>query len=169
MASFFSKSVAKIFGTKSDKDIKAVMPYVVKTNEVFATLSTLSNDDLRAKTDEVRTQINNHLQSTDDKITELNKQASEDKALDVHQKEALFAQVDTLEEERNEELEKVLLEVLPTAFAIVKETAKRFTENETIEVTANMHDQQYAALHENVEINSNKAIWKNRWQAAGVE
>lgn len=68
MAGFFSKSVAKIFGNKSDKDIKAVMPYVVKINEVFATLNALSNDELRAKTDEVRTTINNHLQSIDDKI-----------------------------------------------------------------------------------------------------
>lgn len=169
MAGFFSKSVAKIFGNKSDKDIKAVMPYVVKTNEIFATLEALSNDELRAKTIEVRTTINNHLQSIDDQIGELQKQAVEDTSLDVHQKEALFNQVDTLEEERNVELEKVLLDVLPSAFAIVKETAKRFTENETIEVTASMHDKQYAALHENVEINSDKAIWKNRWQAAGVE
>ncbi len=169
MASFFSKTVAKIFGTKSDKDIKAVMPYVVKTNEVFATLQSLSNDELRGKTEEVRTIINNHLQSIDDKISSLQKEALEDKSLDVHQKEALFNQVDKLEEERNEELEKVLLEVLPTAFAIIKETAKRFTENETLEVTATMHDKQYAAQHEHVEINNDKAIWKNRWQAAGVE
>ncbi|MCF6351763.1 MAG: preprotein translocase subunit SecA [Cyclobacteriaceae bacterium] len=169
MASFFSKTVAKIFGTKSDKDIKAVMPHVVKTNEVFATLQALSNDELRAKTDEVRTIIDNHLQSIDDQIAALQKEALEDKSLDVHQKEALFNQVDKLEEERNEELEKVLLDVLPTAFAIIKETAKRFTENETLEVTATMHDKQYAALHEHVDINSDKAIWKNRWKAAGVE
>ncbi len=169
MASFFSKTVAKIFGTKSDKDIKAVMPYVVKTNEVFATLGALSNDELRAKTEEVRTSINNYLQSIDDEIKELQTKAIDDKTLDVHQKEALFNQVDKLEEDRNEELEVVLLEVLPTAFAIVKETAKRFTENETIEVTASMHDKQYAALHEHVEISNDKAIWKNRWKAAGVE
>ncbi len=169
MAGFFSKSVAKIFGTKSDKDIKAVMPYVVKTNEVYATLASLSNDELRAKTDEVKTIINNHLQSIDDQIAALQKEATEDKSLDVHQKEALFNQVDKLEEDRNEELEKVLLDVLPTAFAIVKETAKRFTENETLEVTASMHDKQYAAQHEHVDIVSDKAIWKNRWQAAGVE
>ncbi len=169
MASFFSKTVAKIFGTKSDKDIKAVMPYVVKTNEVFATLASISNDELRAKTGEVRTTINNNLQSIDDKISSLQKEALEDKTLDVHQKEALFNQIDALEEERNEELEKVLLDVLPTAFAIIKETAKRFTENETLEVSATMHDKQYAALHEHVEINNDKAIWKNRWKAAGVE
>jgi len=169
MAGFFSKSVAKIFGTKSDKDIKAVMPYVVKTNEVYATLASLSNDELRAKTEEVKTIINNHLQSIDEKIAALQKEATEDKSLDVHQKEALFNQVDKLEEDRNEELEKVLLDVLPTAFAIVKETAKRFTENETLEVTASMHDKQYAAQHEHVEIVSDKAIWKNRWKAAGVE
>ncbi len=169
MASFFSKTVAKIFGNKSDKDIKAVMPYVDKTNEVFATLGTLSNDDLRAKTEEVRTIINKHLQSIDDEIKELQTEATENKELDVHQKEALFSKVDKLEEDRNEELEKILLEVLPTAFAIIKETAKRFTENETLEVTASLHDKQYAAQHEHVEINNDKAIWQNRWKAAGVE
>jgi len=169
MASFFSKGIAKLFGTKSDKDIKALMPYVHKINAVFSTLQSLSNDELRAKTKSVRVTINNHLKSIDDKIAELHHKAMEDKSLDVHQKEELFAQIDTLEEDRNVELEKVLLEVLPDAFAIVKETAKRFTENETLEVTASMHDKQYAATHANVEINNEKAIWKNRWQAAGVE
>lgn len=169
MAGFFSRSVAKIFGTKSDKDIKAVMPYVVKINEVFETLGALSNDELRAKTETVRTTINNHLESIDEQITKLHKQAVEDKSLDVHQKESLFTEVDKLEKNRNAELEKVLLEVLPDAFAIIKETAKRFKENETLEVTATMHDKQYAALHENVEISNDKAFWKNKWFAAGVE
>ena len=101
MAGFFSRSVAKIFGTKSDKDIKAVMPYVVKINEVFETLGALSNDELRAKTETVRTTINNHLESIDEQITKLHKQAVEDKSLDVHQKESLFTEVDKLEKNRN--------------------------------------------------------------------
>ncbi len=169
MAGFFSKSIAKIFGTKSDKDIKAVMPYVTKTNEIFNTLSTLSNDELRGKTQEVKAKINEHLKAIDDQIASLTTQATEDASLDVHQKEALFSQIDKLEEERNEELEQVLLEVLPTAFAIVKETARRFKENTELEVTATPHDQQYAAKHGHVEIRAGKAVWKNKWLAAGTE
>jgi len=169
MASFISKGIAKLFGTKSDKDIKALMPYVHKINAVYDTLQSLTNDELRDKTESVRTTINNHLKSIDDNIAELHNKAIEDVSLDVHQKEELFSQIDALEEDRNVELEKVLLEVLPDAFAIVKETARRFTENETLEVTASMHDKQYAATHANVEISNDKAIWKNRWQAAGVE
>ena len=169
MASLFSKGVAKIFGTKSDKDIKAVMPYVNKTNEIYNTFQSLTNDELRAKTEGVREKINAHLKSIDNEIEELHDKVTQDRSLDVHQKEEIFGQIDKLEENRNDELEKVLLEVLPEAFAIVKETARRFKENESIEVTASMHDKQYAAEHAHVEINGDKATWKNKWIAAGNE
>jgi len=169
MASFFSKAVGKIFGNKSEKDIKEVMPYVIKTNEVFEGMSVLSNDDLRNKTAEIRSTINEFLKPIDDQVAALNKEVAEDKSLDIHAKDDIFKRVDALEESRNEELEKVLLEVLPDAFAIVKETARRFKENNSLEVTATMHDKQYAATHENVEIDSNKAVWSNKWTAAGGE
>lgn len=169
MAGLFSKGVAKIFGTKSEKDIKAVMPFVQKTNEIFATFQSLTHDELRAKTTSIRERISAHLKHIDDEIGALHTKVTEDTTLDVHQKEDLFSQIDKLEETRNEELEKVLLEVLPEAFAIVKETARRFKENEEIAVTATLHDKQYAALHDHVEINYDKAIWKNKWIAAGNE
>ncbi len=167
MANFFTKGIAKIFGTKSEKDIKAVMPYVNKTNEIFAQLAGLSNDELRQKTADIKAHIDNYLQSIDDEIAALHKQVEEDESLDIHAKEEIFKKIDALEETRNEELEKVLLEVLPETFAVVKETARRFKENASLEVTATMHDRQYAATHNNVEIAGEKAHWKNTWTAAG--
>ena len=169
MANIFTKSITKIFGTKSDKDIKAVMPYVDKTNEVFAQLQGISNDDLREKTNALRSEIATRLETIDKELSDLHQQVEEDKTLDIHAKDDIFKQIDALEETRNEELEKVLLDILPDAFAIVKETARRFKENESIEVTANMHDRQYAAEHENVEIDNDKAVWKSTWIAAGGE
>ena len=169
MAGFFGKAVGKIFGNKSEKDIKAVMPYVDKTNEIFTQLASLSNDELRNKTGEVKTRIDDYLKSIDEQVAALNKKVEEDRSLDIHEKDDIFKQVDALEEKRNEELEIVLLEVLPDAFAIVKETARRFKENESLEVTATMHDKQYAATHDNTEINGDKAVWYNKWDAAGGE
>jgi preprotein translocase subunit SecA len=169
MANFLKKGIAKIFGTKSEKDIKEVMPYVDKTNEVSKTLIGLSNDELRAKTAEVKDIIDAFLKTIDDQMAALHKEVDEDYTLDIHAKEAIFAKIDSLEEERNVELEKVLLDVLPDVFAIVKDTARRFTENEELEVTATMHDKQYAAEHPHVDIKGDKAIWQNRWSAAGVE
>ena len=166
MAGLFSKAVAKIFGTKSEKDIKAIMPYVNKTNEIFTSLAGLSNDELRNKTREIKQTIDNYLKEIDDQLAELQKQV-EEPGLDIHEKDELFNRIDKLEEKRDEELEKVLMEVLPEAFAVVKETARRFKENDTLEVTATLHDKQYAASHEHVEIQGDKAIWKNRWKAAG--
>ena len=167
MANFFTKGVAKIFGTKSEKDIKAVMPYVIKTNEIFAQLSSLSNDELRGKTAEVRNTIDQYLKTIDDEIAALYQKVEEDPSLDIHAKDGIFKKIDSLEEDRNEALETILLEVLPDAFAIVKETARRFKGNDTLEVTATMHDKQYAATHEHVEVIGEKAIWKNKWTAAG--
>ncbi|RLD22981.1 MAG: preprotein translocase subunit SecA [Bacteroidetes bacterium] len=169
MAGFLSKVVSKVFGNKSEKDIKAVMPYVDKINKIFSGLASISNDDLRNKTIEIRATINDHLKSIDDQIADLNKTVEEDTSLDIHAKDSIFKQVDALEETRNEELEVILLDVLPDAFAVVKETARRFKENDSLEVSASMHDKQYAATHDNVEINGEKATWFNKWTAAGGE
>jgi len=169
MASIFTKGITKIFGSKSDKDIKAVMPFVNQTNEVYQTLAELSNDQLREKTNELREKINSELKSIDDQIAELHRKVDEDPSLNIHTKDDIFKQIDALEEDRNEELEKVLIDILPEAFAIVKDTARRFKENETIEVTATVHDKQYALDHEHVDIAGDKAIWKNKWIAAGGE
>ena len=167
MANIFTKGITKIFGTKSDKDIKAVMPYVDKTNEIFAGLANLSNDELRQKTNELREKINSELKSIDDEIAALHQQVEEDKTLDIHAKDDIFKQIDSLEEKRNEDLEVVLIELLPDAFAIVKETARRFKENDSLEVTASIHDREYALNHEHVEIKGDTAVWSTSWIAAG--
>ena len=120
------KALKKIFGTKSDRDIKIIMPYVDKTNEEHAKLVDISDDELRAKTGSVREFIGNYLKEIDKQIADLHQQVEDDPEMDINEKEDLFNQIDGLEEERNNKLEDVLLEALPLAFAIVKETARRF-------------------------------------------
>ena len=130
MIGLLTKGISKVFGSKSDKDIKTVMPYVDATNKEYAKLAAISDDQLRGKTTEVRGIIAKSLESIDSELEKLNKSVKEDK-LDVAQKEVIYEQIDKLEEDRNVALEKVLLEVLPQAFAIVKETARRLGTAET--------------------------------------
>jgi preprotein translocase subunit SecA len=159
--------IAKIFGTKSQKDIKQIMPLVDKTREEGQKLVSLSNDDLRSQTLQVQQTINQALKNIDDQLAALHKQVDENPELGIHEKEAIFAQIDKLELERNKDLEKVLMEVLPKAFAIIRDTARRFKENEYLEVTANNFDREMAARYENVKISGDKAHWYNKWVAAG--
>jgi preprotein translocase subunit SecA len=163
------KFIAKVFGTKSEKDIKLLMPNVKKINDEFDKLSSLSNDEFRNKTLEVQETINSFLKGIDDDIAALHKKVEDNPNMDIHEKEATFTEIDTLEEKRNEQLEVVLLNVLPLSFAITKETARRFKDNEELEVTATMFDKQMAAKYDNVEIRYDKAVWKNKWMAAGNE
>jgi preprotein translocase subunit SecA len=162
------KIIAKLFGTKSEKDIKRIMPLVEKTKQEGEKLKNVSHDELRNETRKIQHTINAALKNIDDQLAALHQQIDEDSALDIDQKEVLFGQIDKLEEERNKELEKVLLEVLPTTFAIVRETAKRFKENEFIEVSAQDYDVRFAASMEHVKIQGDKAIWANQWTAGGT-
>jgi len=159
--------IAKIFGSKSEKDIKNVRPLVDKTLEEGKKLLSISHDDLRTKTVEIQQEINNRLKAIDDQLAALHKSIADQPELDLNEKEAIFAQIDKIELDRNKELEKILLDVLPRAFAIIRETARRFKENEYLEVTANEHDRQFAALHQNVKIQGDKAHWHNKWIAGG--
>ena len=161
------KLIAKLFGTKSEKDIKLVMPLVQEAIREGEKLLTVSNDELRNKTTEIQAVINTKLKSIDDQLAALHQQIADNAEMDLNEKEAVFARIDKIEGERNKELEKVLLEILPQAFAIIRETARRFKENEYLEVTAHDFDIHYAATHENVKINGDKALWYNKWMAAG--
>ena len=161
--------IAKVFGTKSQKDIKRMMPLVEATKKEYERLTNISNDDLRAETQFVQDFINQKLQKIDDQIASLHKQIEDNPELDISEKESIFAQIDKLEEDRNEQLEKVLVEVLPQAFAIIRETARRFKENEYIEVAANDTDREFAAQFENVQIVGDRAQWYNSWMAAGTK
>lgn len=161
------KYITKLFGTKSEKDIKRMMPLVELTNREGETLTSLTNDELRAKTTEVQDFINQELKSIDDQIAALYQRIADQPDLDLDQKEAIFGEIDQLERDRNKELEKVLNKILPKSFAIVRETARRFKENEYLEVTAQPYDIEFAASHEHVKIVGEKAHWYNQWMAAG--
>src|SRR6188768_3538702 len=143
------KLIAKIFGTKSEKDIKRIMPMVEQTKQEGEKLKTISNDDLRNETRKIQEFINAELKSIDDNIASLHKQIADNPGLDIQDKDAIFTEIDKLEETRNKDLEKVLLKVLPKAFAIVRETARRFKENEYLEVTTQDYDRVFAASYEN--------------------
>ena len=160
--------LAKIFGSKSERDIKTIQPLVVKINEQYSKLSALSNDELRGKTIEFKSKIADFLTEIDGRIAAL-KADAESEALDLHEKTAIYDQVDALGKDRDAELEKVLLEILPEAFAVVKETSRRLSENDYLEVTATEFDRNYAARRNNVKIVGDKAQWANKWEAAGTE
>ncbi|QHW00506.1 preprotein translocase subunit SecA [Spirosoma endbachense] len=158
--------IAKFFGTKSQRDIKELLPYVEKVNTEFARLKDLSNDELRRVSDELKAQIAEELGGIDNQLAELSEAASHPD-VDVNEKERLFNQIDKLEADRNVELERVLLDILPRAFAVVKETARRFTENEQLTVTVNDFDREIASRKKNVVIDGDQAHWANSWDAAG--
>ena len=161
------KFIAKIFGTKSEKDIKRVMPLVEQTKTEGEKLKSISNDELRNETKKIQEYIDKELSGTDAELASLHKKIADNPDLDINEKEAVFGEIDKIEVNRNKELEKVLLSVLPKAFAIVRETARRFKENEFLEVTAQDFDRLLAATMENVKIEGDKAIWANKWMAAG--
>ncbi|HPM31420.1 MAG TPA: preprotein translocase subunit SecA [Chryseolinea sp.] len=161
------KFIAKIFGTKSEKDIKGIMPLVEQTKQEGETLKTLSHDELRNETKKIQEFINAELKDIDDQLAALHTKVANTPELDINDKESIFAQIDALEKSRNAELEKVLIKVLPKAFAIVRDTARRFKENEYLEVTAQDFDRQFSATHENIKISGDKAHWHNQWMAGG--
>lgn len=167
MLNFLTKSITKVFGTKSEKDVKELSQYVRSTNEAFAQLSHLSHDEFRAKTADLQAYIQSQLADIDAEIASLTQSVNASSAFSVDEKEVVFKKVDDLKAKRNEKLEVVLLEILPQAFAIVKETARRFKENDTIEVTATHLDRQLAMRKGHITIEGDKAIWKNEWVAAG--
>ncbi|WP_395617927.1 preprotein translocase subunit SecA [Aquirufa sp.] len=167
MISFISKSVTKIFGTKSERDIKALMPIVESIKNEYSKLNSLSDDELRAKTAEFKLRIGDFVADIDNQITSLHTSAEETE--DVDAKDRFFQQIDALQLERNSRLEVVLMEILPEAFAVVKETARRFTENKQLVVLATVDDKFIASKKKNVVIEGDKAIWKNQWLAAGNE
>jgi preprotein translocase subunit SecA len=167
MFNFLTKSIAKVFGTKSDKDIKVLSPYVETTNEEFRKLAGLTNDQFRQKTADLQQYIKDKLAHIDNDVVALRASSDENPDMLIDERELIFKKIDELEVKRNIELEEVLLEILPKAFAIVKETARRFKENSSIEVTASHLDRELAMTKQHIQIEGDKAIWKNEWLAAG--
>jgi preprotein translocase subunit SecA len=161
------KLIAKLFGTKSQKDIKRIMPLVEQTKEEGEKLKSLSHNQLREETRKIQQTIEQELSEIDSRLATLHKQIADNPNLDLSHKESIFAEIDKTEVARNKELEKVLLSVLPKAFAIVRETAHRFKENPFIEVNAQPSDIAFAAKFSHVQIKEDKAVWANQWLAAG--
>ncbi|MCA1764160.1 MAG: preprotein translocase subunit SecA, partial [Flavobacteriales bacterium] len=169
MLGSFTNTLKKIFGDKSEKDIKVIKPLVNKINEVYDELQSDSNDDLRQRTTKLKAKIAETIKADEEEIEKLNKEVEDNPEMDIPGKEAIFKQVDDITKKIDEEIEKVLMEILPEAFAIVKETARRFKENPFLEVTATDFDRDLAAGRESIEIKGDKAIWNQNWLAAGAE
>ncbi|MFD0748684.1 preprotein translocase subunit SecA [Mucilaginibacter calamicampi] len=161
--------ISKLFGSKSERDVKAITPIVEKIKAEFAKLDQLSNDELRAKTIYFKETIKEGLAKIDAEILDAKTRSEEDLKLEVSEKIELYTLLDKLQKDRDKELEVILMEILPQAFAVVKETARRLKENETIEVTATDFDRELAAKKQNVIIKGDKAIHHNKWLAAGNE
>ncbi len=158
----------KFFGTKYNKDLKLITPIVEKIKLEEKIISSISNDELRQTTQSLKNQINSHIKGEREEIENLKIKAENSKT-SFQQKENYYSEIDNLEKEVIEKIEEVLKEILPKAFAVMKETAKRFTNNATIEVTANDFDRELAASKDFISINNEIATYKNSWQAAGNE
>jgi preprotein translocase subunit SecA len=154
-------------GNKYERDMKEINPFVEKIHIEFEKLQNLSNDQLRDKTQEVKKVIMDYIAEDEDKIKSIKENAEKEE--DVIRKEEFYNEIDKIEKQINEKLETVLDESVPVAFAIVKETARRFKENDELEVTARQYDRDLAATRESITVKGDKAHWKNRWIAGGNE
>ena len=161
-------SVLGLFlGNKYERDLKEINPYVEKIHLEFEKVQGLSNDELRDKTEELRKEIHQSVEADEAEIRTLREKAEKEE--DVILKEELYNDIDKIEKGINDKLEATLDQLVPRAFAIVKETARRFKENSQLEVTARQYDRDLAATRESITINGNKAIWSNKWIAGGNE
>ena len=160
----FNEFLSSIFGNKATRDMKEIKPWVDKVKAAYPEIAALDNDALRAKTEELKAYIRNSAAEQRAKVEEL--KASVENT-ELEEREELFAQIDKIEKEILDIYEKALDEVLPVAFSIVKETARRFSENEEIVVTATEFDRHLAATKDFVRIEGDKAIYQNHWVAGG--
>src|SRR5690554_5965289 len=169
MLDFIIKGLGKVFGTKSARDIKTLLPVVEQIKAEYNKLQQLSDEELRAQTTELKSLLNADLKSFDDQILKYKEEINALAPDKVHAKDALFNEIDKVDKSRNEALEASLEKILPRAFAVVKETARRLKENETLRVKANERDQELAAVKPNVVIEGDEAVWYNKWNAAGLD
>ena len=159
-----NKFLSKLFGNKSTRDMKLIQPWVEKVKAAYPAIQALDDDALRAKTKELQEKIQSSANDLKEKIAALKAKVED---TPIEDREVIFNQIDKLEKEVLERYEVALNEALPDAFAIVKDTARRFAENEEIAVTANDFDRELAAKHDFVRIEGDKAIYQNHWMAGG--
>ena len=159
--------IKKVFGTKSDRDMKKIRPILEKVLAAYETIDKLDNDGLRAHSAELKRRLREVEKPFEDRIAEIKLQLESD--IPVSQKEQLATESDKLVKDEDAAIEKMLDEILPEAFAIMKSTARRFAQNEIVEVTADDFDRAMSVSHDFVEIDGDKALWKNHWVAGGNE
>jgi len=158
----------KFFTSKSEKDIKIIFPVVEQIRLIYNTLQQLSNDELREKSSALKNKVRNYYKAEEQEVLELKTKVESDE-IDLAEKENIYLQIEKIEKEINKKIEEILLEVLPEAFAIVKDTARRFVQNERIEVTATDFDRDLAARRSSIIIEGSHAVWLNKWIAGGNE
>ena len=164
MAFSLNRFLSSLFGNKAQRDMKEIKPVVDQVLAVEPEIKKLSNDELRAKTDEIKAQLQDLVKDERAHIEELNARIKE---TEIDQRQPIFDEIDKTEKDILDIFEDGLNQVLPTVFAIVKETARRFTENEHVEVTATDFDRELSLTHDFVDIEGDKAIWHNHWVAGG--
>ena len=158
----------KIFGDKTAKERKEYQPIIDKANEIFNSFKSISDDELRARTVFFQDKVKQYIQPLEDELAELNKIAS-DISTPIHEKEALFEKIDKQAKLIDDKIEEVLVEIMPEAFAVVKETARRWSENGDLTVTAQQFDRDLSVVKDGITIEGDKAIWHNKWTAAGAD
>lgn len=162
----FNDLLKKLFGNKSQRDLKEIEPYIQKIKAISPELEKLSNDELRHRIDVVKQHIQDSVADDRKRIAELKEHVE---TLDYDKRESTWEEIDKIEKEILKKIEDVLDESLPEVFAVMKETARRFSQNETVEVTANDFDRSLAVDHDFIHIEGDKAIYANHWMAGGNE
>jgi preprotein translocase subunit SecA len=162
-----SKVLTKIFGSKSERDIKQLTPRVTEINQAFEGLSALSHDELRQKTQEFRNRIAERLRHIDQELESLDQRLDTQPEMEPEEQDEIYQRKDELNKQRDQELETILEDLLPEAFAVVKETARRFTENADLPVQATERDKEMAQRRRFVDVEGEQAVYHNRWEAAG--
>ncbi|MCR9012556.1 preprotein translocase subunit SecA [Gabonibacter chumensis] len=164
----FNDILKQLFGNKSDRDLKELLPIVAKVNVEWEKVKKLSDDELRALSADLKAKVHAYVKEEENEIATL-KAKIEDEKPSIEEREDIYTKIDKLEEQIDKKIEEVLNEIMPTAFAVMKDTARRFTENKEIVVKANDFDRQLAVTKDFVEIDGDEAIYFNSWMAGGNE
>lgn len=167
MLDFVNKILSSIFGNKAASDMKTLLPLVDKVKAAEQTISSLDNDGLRSMTMGFRKRISEHIQETSAEISSLNASIESDPDMPITKKEDIYRKIDELKKEENRLIEEMLMEILPEAFAVVRETGRRLTASSELKVSATDHDRKLAVSKKHVRIEGDHAFYSNTWMAAG--
>ncbi|HXP50191.1 MAG TPA: preprotein translocase subunit SecA, partial [Bacteroidia bacterium] len=163
----FVSALSKVFGNKHDRDVKEIQPVIDNILEIEKSLALISDDELRGKTAEFKKRIQDKIGENENKKKELKSKVEADEALPVKEKEEIYVEVDKLEKEILADITAELQDILPEAFAVMRETARRFKEKDSLEVTATEWDKKRSADFKHIKIEGNKAFWKSTWSVRG--